>query len=610
MKKSCLLFLVLAFSAVCALASAPVPFEKKGKFGLQDAETGEVLVKPKYTEIVEVADGFAIVADKDYKGLVNFQGKEVVKCDMVSIDKLSDNYWLMVDKKDRIKIFSKSKSKQIQLVNAYKAESNGYTLLTATASAIKLGIPMYNLGEVLLLLNGNGQVFVGEKSIDMAFDAPEERRMSESYAEYREKGFETVPTFIPFKSYDGSEFFIYGIGSDRYKWHVCLIDNGNIRELKSSFDGDNCEINEINGFYNMKQQQLYNKIPNSGMKGGQLYIGSDSLFHYVDVLDRISEGYDKIRETDFGLCASRDGYWRIIYVDDEEDVIKVKCPIPTKEFPFVSPVGYTDIFIIKNDEGKMGVISPEGDFVLECVSDGIKSAGSHLMVASNGKTRIYDYKTKEYLGIEFDKFINEISGYYIVEINGMQYVLSKDGKEKSIPFDEVKWGLGDSFIKAMKGGKMGLFMGTKLVLPFKYEDIEEYGFAPIIIGKTATGQKVACNLDGTIVAAQGVYSNFGLCVNNHLVVEKGKLNGIINVSTGKVVVAPCNCVAICANDNSVIIGKDMGNGKAKFTAYSDSGKILGSKVASRLALYSSSYAYEIRAWMYKICPDYNTYYLF
>ena len=67
MKKSYLLFLMIAFGAVCALASAPIPFEKKGKFGLIDAETGEVLVKPKYTSIVDVADGIAIVADKEYK---------------------------------------------------------------------------------------------------------------------------------------------------------------------------------------------------------------------------------------------------------------------------------------------------------------------------------------------------------------------------------------------------------------------------------------------------------------------------------------------------------------------------------------------------------------
>ncbi|MGN0205933.1 MAG: WG repeat-containing protein, partial [Muribaculaceae bacterium] len=396
MKKSCLLFLVLAFSAVCALASAPVPFEKKGKFGLQDAETGEVIVKPKYTEIVEVADGFAIVADKDYKGIVNFQGKEVVKCDMVSIDRLSDNYWLMVDKKDRIKIFSKSKSKQIQLVNAYKAESNGYTLLTATASAIKLGMPMYNLGEVLLLQNGNRQIVAGEKSIDMAFDAPEERRMPSS-TEYREKGFETIPTFIPFKSYEGSEFFIYGMGSDRYKWQVRLIDKGNFRVLHSSFDGDNCEITEINAFYSMKKQQLYVKVPNSCMTYGRLCIGLDSLYHceYNDNL--ISEGYDQIRETLFGLFASRDGYWAKILVGEAKDKIEIKYPIPTKECPFVSSVGSTNIFIVKNDEGKMGVISPEGDFVLECVSDSIKNVGSQLMVSSNGKSRIYDYKTKEYL---------------------------------------------------------------------------------------------------------------------------------------------------------------------------------------------------------------------
>ena len=223
---------------------------------------------------------------------------------------------------------------------------------------------------------------------------------------------------------------------------------------------------------------------------------------------------------------------------------------------------------------------------------------------------MYDYKTKEYIGVEFDKLTDEMRDYYIVEINGMQHVISKDGKEKSIPFDKVKSRIGDTFIVAVKGGKSGLFKGTKLVFPFKYENIEEYGFAPIIIGKTATGQNVACNFDGTIVAAQGVYSGFGLCVSNHLMVKKGKLWGIINVSTGKVVVAPCVCKAVCANDNSVIIEKDLGNGKAKLIAYSDSGKILGSRVASRMAMYSTSHALDLVVWMGTVCPYYKDYSIF
>lgn len=607
MKKSYLLFLMIAFGAVCSLASVPEPFEKKGKFGLIDAETGEVLVKPKYTSIVDVADGIAIVADKEYKGIVNLQGKEVVKCDMVSIEKLSDNYWLMVDNKDRIKVFSKSKSKQIQLVGALKAESNGITLIYATASAIKLGMPMYDLGDILLLLNDKGQIFVGESALDNAFVAPETKHMP-SYTEYREKGFEIIPIFIPFKSYDGSEFFLYGMDSDRYKWQACLIDKGNIRVLNSNFDGDNCEIKELNAFYNMEKQQLYVVVHDSFMPYGRLCVGLDSLYHCAYKDNFISEGYDQIRETLFGLFASRDGYWAKILVGKENDEIEIKCPISTKECPFVSPVSSTGMFIIKNDEGKMGVISPEGDFVLECVSDSIKSVGdSHLMVSSGGKTKIYDFTTGEYSKIEFDKYIDTMKGHYIVEINGKQYIISKDGEEKSLPFDKVISGYGDSLIKAIKDGKTGLFNGTKLLFPFKYNTVDSYPLDPIMVGKTATGQIIACNFKGTILAPHGVYSDLKSCVNNHLIVKKGKLVGIVNASTGKVVVPPCSCLALCANDDSVIIGKELGNGKAKLIAYSDSGRILGTKIVSRLAMYSVSHAVDFLAWVSSTCPGYDFY---
>lgn len=607
MKKSYLLFLMIAFGAVCSLASVPEPFEKKGKFGLQDAETGEVLVKPKYTSIVDVADGIAIVADKEYKGIINFQGKELVKCNMTSIEKLSDNYWLMVDNKDRIKVFSKSKSKQIQLVGALKAESNGITLIYATASGIKLGMPMYDLGDVLLLLNDKGQIFVGESALDNAFVAPEEKYMPSS-TEYREKGFEKLPTFFTFKGHKNTDFFIYG-GSKVDSWHVCIIYNGIIRELHSSFNGDICRLKEINAIYSLKKQQLYVEIPNSGFEYGKLYIDSDTLLHYGYSEDYISNGYDDIIKKDFGLFACKDGYWMDLALTEGQDKILVKCPIPTKKCPFVSLVaGYTDMYIIKNDEGKMGVITPEDGFLLECVSDSIKSVGdSHLMVSSGGKTKIYDFTTGEYSKIEFDEYIDTMRGHYIVEINGKQYIISKDGEEKSLPFDKVISGYGDSLIKAIKDGKTGLFNGTKLLFPFKYNTVDSYLLDPIMVGKTATGQIIACNFKGTILAPHGVYSDLKSCVNNHLIVKKGNLVGIVNASTGKVVVPPCSCLALCANDDSVIIGKELGNGKAKLIAYSDSGRILGTKIVSRLAMYSVSHAVDFLAWVSSTCPGYDFY---
>ena len=59
-----------------------------------------------------------------------------------------------------------------------------------------------------------------------------------------------------------------------------------------------------------------------------------------------------------------------------------------------------------------------------------------------------------------------------------------------------------------------------------------------------------------------------------------------------------------------IIGKELGNGKAKFIAYSDSGKILGSKVATRLALYSASHALDLLVWMGTVCPNHEDYAIF
>lgn len=607
MKRRYLAVAMLALSSLCALALSPERFEKNGKFGLRDSETGKVIVKPKYSAMGDIENGTAIVTDKEHKGLINTEGKELVKCKMKSIDKISDDFWLMVDKNECFKIYSKSKSKQIQLLHVLKGEHKGKTLIMATAGGIALGMAMYDLGEIAIMLNGDKRLIFGENSLNKVFSTPHEKHFSTSL---KETGFTKLTTFITFNantSAGNTEFLIIRNGNERgeyqlNEYQLYAISGGELVRLKAEFNGSECIFSEGNAILNLISEKLYVKTS----ENENIYLGTDSLYHYRGV-NNMSDGYDQIFEDGSDLYAKKDGYWSLIILAKPHDKIFIKSPIPTEKCPFIQMINYTNLFIIKNDEGKMGVTSTDGEYLIECKYDSIMPLKNKLSLSLNGKAKIYDYKTKQFTNMEFDRVIDYYDNYILAEINGAKYIVSQDGK-KSVAFDKFNGHYSESYFIIARKGKLGLLDGTELIIPFNYKDISEYHFAPIFVVKTFAGQLGAYNHNGKLVVTPGNYHSFGTCINDHLIVRRGDMVGIINIKTGKLVVSPCNCTAICANENSVVIGKELRAGQIKLIAYSDTGKILGTKITSALSVRrTESGAMEFLWWLNRICPDFAFY---
>lgn len=599
MKRGYLAFMMLTLGSICALASTPEPFEKNGKFGLRDSETGKVIVKPKYSAIGTVDNGIVIVTEKEYKGLISTEGKEIVKCRMTSIDKISDDYWLMVDKDERIKIYSKSKSKQIQLLDAVKGEDKGKTLIMATAGGIALGMPMYDLGKIAIMLNSDNRLIMGDASLDKAFSATNEKRISSYSDSPKETGFTKLTTFITFHASTTSgdtEFFIYRIPG---KYQLNAICGGEPVELDARYERAECIFNDGNAIFNMVSEKLYVKASED------IYVGPDSLYHYRSS-NIMSDGYDQITYYESDVYAKKDGYWSLILIDKPHDKIFIKSPIPTEKCPFIKRIDYTNLFIIKNDEGKMGVSSTEGEYLIECTYDSIMPLKGKLSLSLNGKAKIYDYNTKQFTNQEFDRVIDFYDSYILAEFNGAQHIVSQDGK-KSVAFDKFRGKWSDSYFMVARNGKLGLLDGTDLIVPFNYKEIIDYKFAPIFIVRTFAGQLGAYNHKGKLAVTPGKYDSFGISVNDHLIVRRGDMVGVVNIKTGKLVVAPCNCVAVCANKNSVVIGKELGFGKIKLIAYSDAGKMLGTKITTALKVGTTSGAMAFSLWLNSICPDFAFY---
>lgn len=98
-------------------AASPTIYSEKGKYGLKNPSTGEVILKPTYDKIGEFIDGYALVVKKQKYGLINTAGTEYLPCKYLKImqpevfpDNKRGNEFFLVSKGDN-KYFLASKSK-------------------------------------------------------------------------------------------------------------------------------------------------------------------------------------------------------------------------------------------------------------------------------------------------------------------------------------------------------------------------------------------------------------------------------------------------------------------------------------------------------------------
>ena len=146
-------------------------------------------------------------------------------------------------------------------------------------------------------------------------------------------------------------------------------------------------------------------------------------------------------------------------------------------FNEIQPFGktYNDGYIVKNDDGKYGLISSEGTTVLNNKFDKIfKVYGAEKYVVENGlKTELIDKNENVLLDSGFDE---------IAEINGDTLVIKKAGKYGIITiggevlidpaFDTLKNCFSDYYIASTAGNYGIIDLSKNIQIEFKYKDIE------------------------------------------------------------------------------------------------------------------------------------------
>lgn len=591
-------FLICAFvlfEAINVVAQTPETFEKKGKFGLRDAQSGKELVKPKYEAVNSVEDGTAIVTDKGLMGVINTSGKELVKCKMINIDRISPEYMLMNSKDDKYYIFSTTKQKNYQLVDVRAVVDDGKTLITAVTAGIVWGSPMYDLGDVTILLDNNKKMIAGKRSLDEAVNKPENKRLQE----YAEKGFQPIAMLKTFEmqDVDSKSYVIF----PNLKNELCmyLVKDEALIPEKATFDSNFCWFNNDWSVYDMHADKIYRC---TGLNQ-ELYKDSDNRWYYISKSGGVcSKGYDSMSIGYAGISVKTGDYWSLIDFPENQtnERVVVTSPIPTHETPFVNIVRKNKSWLLRNDAAKVGVIGIDGNMELECVYDSIDCNWTdRATLYKNHKMSLYSISKKSMITAEYDSILGTQGDYVCVMKSGKCYMLSINDNKLSIPFDKYKGCIDSQYNIVEKNGAFGLMDGINVIIPFKYKEISSYNSAPIVIVKTASGSIGAYNYRGKLVAAPGVKTSFGFCVKNHLIVNRGNNISIVNVQTGKVVVPLSKGVPFCAGEKGVVVAIPVNDIKMKLVAYSDSGKVLGTKI-----VYSYlSNAFEDIAWLNKMCPD-------
>ena len=147
---------------------------------------------------------------------------------------------------------------------------------------------------------------------------------------------------------------------------------------------------------------------------------------------------------------------------------------------------HEDGYLVKNDQGKYGLISLDKKVVLEPKFDAIRSVhGNNLyVVVDNGKEQIIDSSGRVILSAKFDS-VEEINTNNIIIKNGGKYAaISPSGEEiLKAEYDNLKFIKGNTYI-AEKDGKYGVIAedGTQPV-EYKYKLMYYIKDAGIIIAE-------------------------------------------------------------------------------------------------------------------------------
>ena len=213
------------------------------------------------------------------------------------------------------------------------------------------------------------------------------------------------------------------------------------------------------------------KVQKNGKYGLINYEGKNILpceYDSIYAVEGVTSVFVTIKDAKQGLC---DNVGNIIIENEFADI----KPLTTK---------YENGFIVKNSEGKYGVIKYNTVQVFETKFDDIKSiyANSMYVVKIEDKWKVINEDEEIILDNEFTdiKFINSDNIIYVKD--GKYGVVNTKGEEKlPAEFEELKYAFVNTFI-AKKDGKFGIINGAnEEKVAFIYNNINYVEQADILV---------------------------------------------------------------------------------------------------------------------------------
>ena len=150
----------------------------------------------------------------------------------------------------------------------------------------------------------------------------------------------------------------------------------------------------------------------------------------------------------------------------------------------IIPVEYTDItsltkkyedgYIVKNDAGKLGIISPDKTTTLETAYDEIRNVtgNGYYVVVQNGTLEIVNKKGEVILNNGFETVVEINADNFVITVGGKYGVISKSGETViEAKYEDLKFAFSDNYI-AKLNGKYGIInTSSNEVVGFNYERI-------------------------------------------------------------------------------------------------------------------------------------------
>lgn len=289
-----------------------------------------------------------------------------------------------------------------------------------------------------------------------------------------------------------------------------------------------------------------------------------------------------------------DGKW---IVNQEWDAISILGPSSAYAYETIN----LPAFFVVYKGTSCGVLDSKGKWVVPMGQEFVEICQDQLLVTSGGKISVYSFDGKllisgldgvggGYYGFATDcySFDYTNSGYRVL-VKNEKYGIANENFTMVVPFEYTymaQIAVSGNYIASNAEGKFGIIQtSSEIVLPFEYDNIVPFDYNPDKLVATKEGKQGVIDMSGTVIIPFEFYSigTYSDWASNLIYISDPDYRTNIIDTTGKSIVNATCSYVYLYPSYGIIYCAD--NGKADF--YNLQGELLYTKVIEYLDPYSS-----------------------